>query len=86
LLYDETQCYWLQKPGYGIEEESLRKIIYDYAYTRKTWLKDKTGRAEQALAHRDVWEKAPILGIGIRFGPFWHPAPFTLPETQKQES
>ncbi len=79
LLYDDTQCYWLQKPGYNLSEETLRTIFYDYAYTRHTWRQDKTGRAEQALAHREAWEQGPIVGVGIRLGPFWYPQPFALP-------
>jgi hypothetical protein len=77
LLYNEIQCYWTQKPGYAIDEHDLRSILYDYAYLRPTWRQDKTGRAEEALAHRDAWEHGPTIGLGMRLGPFWYPAPIS---------
>lgn len=73
LVESETQCYWNQRPGYSLDERQLRLIFYDYAYLRKTWKKDKTGRAQQALNHRDMWENGSILGLGTRLGPFWYP-------------
>jgi hypothetical protein len=59
-----------------LDQRQLRAILYDYAYLRKTWKKDKSGRAEQALVERDLWERGNVLGLGIRKGPFWYPAPF----------
>jgi hypothetical protein len=79
------QCYWSQRPGYSLDETQLRTILYDYAYLRKTWQKDKTGRAEQALIHREAWEHGPTIGAGMQLGPFWYPAPFALPNLQLQE-
>ncbi|MBC8333606.1 MAG: hypothetical protein H8E28_16630 [Anaerolineae bacterium] len=76
LVNGPLQCYWSQRPGYSLDQRQLRAIIYDYAYLRKTWKKDKSGRAEQALAERDLWERGNVLGVGIRKGPFWYPAPF----------
>ncbi len=73
LLTDEVQCYWNLRPGYSLDQTQLRSILYDYAFLRKTWQKDKTGRAEQALVHRQIWERGDILGLGKRLGPFWYP-------------
>ncbi len=76
LVSGPLQCYWSQRPGYSLDQRQLRAILYDYAYLRKTWREDKTGRAEQALADRDLWERGNVLGLGIRKGPFWYPAHF----------
>jgi len=76
LVNGPLQCYWSQRPGYSLDQRQLRAILYDYAYLRKTWKKDKSGRAEQALVERDLWERGNVLGLGIRKGPFWYPAPF----------
>jgi len=74
ILFEETQCYWLQKPGYSLADEDLRAILYDQAYLRRTWKKDKTGREQAALAHRELWERGSIVGLGQKVGPFWYPA------------
>jgi hypothetical protein len=79
LLMGKMQCYWTQRPGFILERETIRAILYDYAYTRKTWRQDKSGRAEQVLKERDIWQQAPILGLGMRLGPFWYPAPIHDP-------
>lgn len=76
LVTGPLQCYWSQRPGYSLDQHQLRAILYDYAYLRKTWQKDKSGRAEQALAERNLWERGNVLGLGVRKGPFWYPAPF----------
>lgn len=73
LLTGDTQCYWLQKPGYTMSTEEFQRILYDYSYVRQTWRQDKTGRAETAITYRETWENAPILGLGKRLGPFWYP-------------
>ncbi|MFZ6028989.1 MAG: hypothetical protein ACOYYS_14845 [Chloroflexota bacterium] len=86
LLIGHMQCYWKQQPGYRLSSDDFRTILYDYAFTRKTWRQDKTGRAETARAHADVWQKAPTLGLGVRLGPFWYPAPVTpVPEVWAEE-
>lgn len=79
LLMGKVQCYWMQRPGFILEEETIRTLLYDYAYTRNTWKKDKTGRAEQALVSQQVWQQAPLLGLGMRLGPFWYPLPIAPP-------
>ena len=80
LLAGVVQCYWTQRPGYALTDLEWRQILYDYAYLRPTWTADKTGRAEEILTNRTVWEQGPILGLGTRVGPFWYPQPF-LPST-----
>jgi hypothetical protein len=79
LMRGILQGYWNQRPGYSLDDHQLRMLLYDYAYLRRTWKQDKTGRAEQALANRRTWERAPILGIGTRLGPFWYPEPISAP-------
>ena len=79
LLMGKMQCYWTQRPGFILDRETIRAILYDYAYTRSTWRADKTGRAEQVLKNRRIWEQAPIIGLGMRLGPFWYPTPVSDP-------
>jgi hypothetical protein len=74
LLADEVQCYWTQRPGFAQGECSIREIFYDYAYMRRTWQQDKSARYADVLAQREVWEQAPVLGLGRRLGAFWYPA------------
>ncbi len=73
LLYEEVQCYWTQQPGYNLAEASLRQILYDHAFLRSTWRADKTGRAEEAVLYREVWERGEVIGLGRNLGPFWYP-------------
>lgn len=80
LLVDTVHCYWMQRPSYELDEQQWRLILYDYTYRRATWRRDKTGRAEEALDHQAAWERGPTLGLGLRLGPFWYPAPMPLPE------
>ena len=79
FLAGKLECYWTQRPGYSLDEEQFRQILYDFAYVRKTWREDKTGRAEKAHIYRQAWEEGPILGLGTRLGPFWYPQPTTIP-------
>lgn len=79
FLVGKLECYWTQRPGYSLDEEQFRRILYDHAYVRKTWRKDKTGRAEQAIKYREAWEKGPTIGLGTRLGPFWYPQSTTIP-------
>lgn len=80
LLVGKMDCYWTQQPGYRLTEESFRRVLFDAAFVRRTWRQDKTGRAERALDYRAAWEEGPIVGLGVRVGPFWYPAPNCLPE------
>jgi hypothetical protein len=72
-LCGETQCYWIQQPGYELDEPMLRRMLYDYAYLRPTWVQDKTERYAQAREQRALWESRAILGLGVRVGGFWYP-------------
>lgn len=74
LLAGEMQCYWTQRPGNGIDEETVRRIFYDYAYLRRTWKADKRERYAQVAAQRSQWERGTILGMGRKLGDFWYPA------------
>lgn len=75
LLMGKLECYWRQHLGYDLDERTLRTVLYDFAYIRPTWRADKTGRAEQVLAYQDAWANPPVVGLGVRLGPFWYPAP-----------
>lgn len=74
LLHGDLHAYWMQRPGNTLTELEIRTIFYDMAFTRATWSEDKTGREQQVLEHRTLWENAPILGLGRRVGPFWFPS------------
>ena len=52
LLAGDLHCYWCQHLGYTWDEQTLRTILYDFAYLRNTAGKDKTGRAKEALKYR----------------------------------
>ncbi|MFY1831354.1 hypothetical protein ACN47A_35905 [Myxococcus fulvus] len=79
LIVGKMDSYWTQRPGYRITEQEFRTMLYDHVYVRRTWRPDKTGRAEEASKHRRAWEEGPTLGLGVRLGPFWYPAPFEIP-------
>jgi len=71
--FDGMHAYWLQKPGFLTTERSVLAILYDYAFTRKTWIRDKSNRTEEVLNFRTEISKESILGVGKRLGPFWYP-------------
>lgn len=83
LLYSKVDCYWTQRPGYQLSEAEFRTILYDRAVLRSTWQTDKSERASAALNKRQAWEQGPILGLGQRFGPYWYPQPFSVPQPQQ---
>ena len=60
--------------------------LYDHAYLRKTWQQDKSERTPQVLKYREVWETAPIVGLGTRIGPFWYPASIPEPPLPDDEA
>jgi hypothetical protein len=74
LVTGEAQCYWMQRPGYALDDQALRRILYDYAYLRPTWRADKSSRYRDLQAQRDIWSQPYVLGLGRRLGPFWYPA------------
>jgi hypothetical protein len=73
LLHDKVDCYWTQRPGYRMDEEEFRRILYDHAVTRATWRADKSERTAAVLDQRAAWEQGPVLGLGRRLGPYWYP-------------
>jgi hypothetical protein len=74
----EVQCYWTQRPGFMIDDQLIRQIFYDYAYTRRTWQQDKSARYADVLDQHSLWEAPRILGLGQRVGGFWYPVPDNL--------
>lgn len=73
LLMGEAQSYWFQTPGYDIEPQTLRRIVYDYAYLRQTWAQDKSSRYADMGAYHTLLQQPLVLGLGRRVGPFWYP-------------
>jgi hypothetical protein len=73
-LLGEAQCYWMQRPGYEIDEDMVRRIVYDTVYRRRTWREDKSARYDGIEASRELWESRQIIGVGQRVGGFWYPA------------
>lgn len=74
LLAADVQCYWSQRPGYILDEQLLRSVIYDYAFLRRTWTADKEARYATLMDHSLTWERPLVLGLGRRLGTFWYPA------------
>lgn len=83
LLVGHLECYCQFLLGYNITESTLRRILYDFAFVRKTWQEDKAGRAEKILDYQELWSDPPILGEGTRIGPFWYPAVHSEVEIRK---
>ncbi len=85
LLIGKLECYWRQHLGYDLDERTLRAILYDYAYVRRQTVDDKSGRAEKVVQYADAWEEPPVLGMGMRLGPFWYPTPTPAPHVMQME-
>ncbi|HWQ12743.1 MAG TPA: hypothetical protein VNL77_08085 [Roseiflexaceae bacterium] len=79
LAAGTVQCYWTQRPGYDLPEADLRRVLYDYAFTRRTWRADKLPRYAAVSAQRGLWNRGDILGIGRRVGGFWYPVAEGIP-------
>jgi hypothetical protein len=80
LLVGQLQCYWTQRAGYGLDERMLRRILYDYAYTRQTGSgTERNGRYANIQAQRAAWETDWVLGVGVLRGASWYPASFAGP-------
>jgi hypothetical protein len=73
LLVGDVQSYWIQRPGYLLDEQLLRRILYDYAYLRPTWMPDKSSRYSTVEANRSLWDRPVVLGGGRQVGGFWYP-------------
>lgn len=77
LLADpDLQCYWTQRAGPRLPEPMLRAIIYDYAYTRRTFRPDHQARYNQSAAQQALWDTPAVLGLGVALNGFWYPEPF----------
>ncbi|MFZ4656057.1 MAG: hypothetical protein ACOYNY_03545 [Caldilineaceae bacterium] len=75
ILTGTVQCYWSQKPGPTLTDQEFRTILYDYAYTRNTSNFKKGDRALEATNYENAWRDGPTLGLGMRLGKSWYPAP-----------
>lgn len=62
ILVGQLDCYWLQKPGYSLDDDTLRRIFYSHAYP--------AGRDAADGADGDDDD---IIGVGQRVGGFWYP-------------
>jgi hypothetical protein len=77
LLVGRLHCYWMQRPGYGLDQRMLRRIFYDYAYARDTGSgTDRSERYANIQAQRAAWETDWVLGVGVSLDAFWYPASF----------
>jgi hypothetical protein len=72
-LAGDMQAYWTQIPGFGVGEQTLRRIFYDYAYTRRTWRADKAPRYKSLDRQRLFWVRGDVIGLGARLDGFWFP-------------
>jgi hypothetical protein len=74
FLGAKTALYWTDFPSYTMEEEDFKKILWDYAFSRKTWSQDKSHRydtiKESELPERH--EQKYIWGVGKHLGNFWY--------------
>jgi hypothetical protein len=81
LLMERIEAYWLQRPGYAISQETLRRILYDFAFTRQTGSgTERNDRYEEIQQQRSYWLTQSILGTGNQVGGFWYPAEFLGPD------
>lgn len=72
-LLDDAQCYWLQRPGYSLDDRLVRMIWYDFHYLRATWRSDKASRYATIAEYAHLWQRGAVLGLGKRVGAFWYP-------------
>jgi hypothetical protein len=76
LLVGNLQCYWIQQPGYRLNQTMLRTILYDYAYLRNNEAAKIDVKYMMVDKTRQAWETNAVLGVGERLGVFWYPLPF----------
>jgi hypothetical protein len=72
-LAGDMQSYWTQIPGFGVDDQTLRRILYDYTYTRRTWRADKATRYVALDQQRQLWERGDVIGLGLQSHGFWYP-------------
>lgn len=78
LIIGHLNCYWRTRPGYSLNQEELRTILYDHLYLRTPRHIDNTNAAKEIMKYRSAWESPSILGRGVKLGPYWYPAPFLI--------
>ncbi len=71
--------YWTKRPGFDLSEQLLRAILYDYAYSRRTWKADHNVRYAQAHKYVPLWQTENVLGVGTKRDGYWYPRFFPLP-------
>jgi hypothetical protein len=76
LCGPDLQCYWTQRAGLSLTATMLREILYDFAYTRRTFRQDRRDRYVRIAHQRALWDTTQTLGVGTAVGGFWYPAPF----------
>ncbi len=77
LLMQRLEGYWMQRPGYRLDQPMLRRILYDYAYLRRTGSGvERSERYADIQSQRAAWLTDWVLGVGVEVGGFWYPAPF----------
>jgi hypothetical protein len=75
LLVGRLQCYWTQRPGYSLNESTLRRVLYDYAHTRRTGSGTERSDRYAGVEHqRSAWLTDWVLGVGESVGGFWYPS------------
>jgi hypothetical protein len=74
-LIGDMQCYWYQRPGYSVDPTAIRRMLYDYAFHRKTWQAQRDQRyTADLLSVYNILPTSRILGIGRRIAnDFWFP-------------
>jgi hypothetical protein len=78
LLMQRLECYWVQRPGYKLDLQTLRRILYDFAYTRQTGSgEERNDRYHNIQEHRNFWLTDWVLGTGTQVGGFWYPTSFS---------
>ena len=85
LCGPDLQCYWTQRAGVALPEAMLRAILYDFAYTRRTFRQDRRARYVNIERQRTLWDTTQTLGIGTAVGGFWYPASFAGAELLEAE-
>ncbi len=79
LTGESLHGYWTQRPGFDLSEQLLRAILYDYAYSRRTWEADHSARYAQAHRYATLWQTENVLGVGTKRDGYWYPRFFPLP-------
>lgn len=73
LLIGKMDCYWSQKLGYSLEQNTWRSILYDFLYLRPMDTVDRHERAKAISSQPLAWNEEIILGLGARSNDHWHP-------------